>query len=197
MKRLPSYLLLAVFVSSVLGCGLTAREITIRSQSERTDIFKEVNGEGPPPEGLVDLFVKASVKTHVEGYYFFETSNTHHGNSDYPFLINIDDQTAIWSVEGRKEITPVYDDQERRDLEGGEGVRYILRKRLRLSAGPHHLIFGLPGENILMEANLTLNGDGVNTVEFKPVYRGNRGDRGRSFLNGINGGQIFLNGNLL
>jgi hypothetical protein len=136
------------------------------------------------------------MKTHVEGDYFFETSNTHHGKSDYPFLVNIDDQAAIWNVAGQKEITPVYDDQGRRDLEGGEGIRYILRKRLRLSAGPHHLIIGLPGEDFLMQVNLTLNGDGVNTVEFKPVYRAKRGDTGRSFLNGVNGGQIFLNGNL-
>ncbi len=122
MKKLLCYLLLLVFVSAALGCGLTAREIKIKSQSERTDIFREVSEEGPAPKGLVDLIIKASVKTHVEGYYFFEPEKTFHGQPDYPFLVNIDGQAVIWRAERRKETTPVYDDQGRRDLEGGEGM---------------------------------------------------------------------------
>jgi hypothetical protein len=195
MKRLLSFLLLAVFVSAVLGCGLTAREIKTKSQSDRTDIFGEVTEEGPAPKGLVDLIIKASVKTQVEGYYFFEPEQTFPGQPDYPFLINIDGQAVTWRVAGQKETTPVYDDQGRRDLEGGEGIRYILTKRLRLTPGPHHLILGLPGEDFLREVNLTLLGDGTQVIEFKPVYRAKRGDTGRSFLNGVNGGQLFLNKN--
>jgi len=167
----------------------------MKSQSERTDIFREVSGEGPAPKGLVDLIIKASVKTHVEGYYFFEPEKTFHGQPDYPFLVNIDGQAVIWRAERRKETTPVYDGQGRRDLEGGEGIRYILNKRLRLSPGPHHLIFGLPGEDFLREVTLTLIGDEVQVIEFKPVYRAKRGDAGRSFLNGVSGGQLFLNKN--
>jgi len=197
MNRLLSFLLLAVFVSAVLGCGLMAREIKTKSQSESTDIFWEVTEEGPAPKGLVDLIIKASVKTHVKGYYFFEPEQTFHGQPDYPFLINIDGQAVIWRAERREETTPVYDDRGRRDLEGGEGMRYILNKRLRLSPGPHHVIFGLPGEDLLREVNLTLIGDEVQVIEFEPVYRAKRGDAGRSFLNGVNGGRIFFNGNLL
>jgi len=197
MKKLLSYLLLAVFASTVWGCGLTAREIKIKSQSERTEVFREVTEEGPAPKGLVDLIIKTSIKTHMPGYYFFEPEQSFPGQPDYPFLINIDGQAVIWRAERRKETTAVYDDQGRRDLEGGEGIRYILTKRLRLSPGPHHLIFGLPGEDFLREVNLTLLGDGTQVIEFKPVYRAKRGDTGRSFLNGVNGGKIFFNGSLL
>ena len=195
MKKILCYLLLLVFASAALGCGLTAREIKIKSQSERTDVFREVNEETPPTKGSVDLIIKASVKTHVEGHYFFEPEQTFHGQPDYPFLINIDGQAVVWRVVGGKETTPVYDDQGRRDLEGGEGIRYILNKRLRLSPGPHHLIFGLPGEDFLREVNLTLIGNEVQVIEFKPVYRAKRGDSGRGFLNGVSGGQLFLKKN--
>ncbi len=106
MKRLLSYLLLAAFVSTILGCGLAARAIKTKSQSERTDVFKEVKEEGPPPQGFFDLIIKASIKTHVEGYYFFESKKTFHGQPGYPFLINIDGQALVWKIDGQKEITP-------------------------------------------------------------------------------------------
>lgn len=194
MKRLSSLFSLAVFVSAVWGCGFTAREITRMSLSERTDVFKEVAEGGPASEGLVDLLIKASVKTHVEGYYSFETSNTHHGQSDYPFLVNIDGQAVVWGVAGEEETTPMSADQEERDVEGGEGLRYTLRKTLRLAPGPHRFILGLPGEDFLMEVDLTLKENEVMTIEFKPIYRTNRGDQCRSFVNGVTGGRIYLNG---
>jgi hypothetical protein len=197
MKRLLRYWLLAVFVSTILGCGLAAREIKTRAQSERTDIFREVNEESPPTKGLVDLEIKTSVKTHLENYYFIEFKNSAHGKPEYPFLVNIDGQASLWKVTGQIEVTPKYDESRKRIPEGGEGMRYVLDRKVRLASGPHNIFFGLPGEDYFIEFNLTLMEGEVNLLEFQPGYRSTRGQGTQSFLNGVKNGQVFLNKNLL
>ena len=196
MKKLWCYLLLAAFISTILGCGLAAREIKLKSQSERTDVFKEVKEEGPPPQGFFDLNIKASIKTNLEGYYFFESAKTYHSRSGYPFLINIDGQSLVWKIDGQKEISPG-DAHGKRDPEGGEGMRYVLHKKVRLVSGPHNLFLGLPGEDYFKEVSLTLPGRGPHVLEFKPIYRSKRGRSTRSFLNGVKRGEMFLDGNLI
>ncbi len=119
IKRITSLLLMAL-IGVLAGCGLTSREIRNRSLSERTDVFEEVTEGRPLPAGYVDLVVRASIKTHLEGYYFHESQETFHGQPGYPFLINIDGQANIWKIEGQKELTPKYDEHGRRDAEGGK-----------------------------------------------------------------------------
>jgi hypothetical protein len=194
MKNVASYCLLGLLIGSLCDCSLTSREIAARSQSERTDVFREVVEDVPTSEGLVDLLIAASVKTSLPGYYFFESGHNQQGQPDYPFFINIDGQAVVWKIAGEKETTPAYTDQGKRNVEGGEGVRFALREILMLAPGPHRFIFGLPEEDFIMEISLTLNKNEGNILEFKPIYRANRGDKGRSYLNGINGGMIFLNG---
>lgn len=196
MKRYLSYLFVGVMVSTLLGCGLASKELKIKSQSERTDVFKEIKGDGPPSKGFVDLIIKASIKTHPEGYYLLESAGTFHGQPDYPFLITIDGQAQVWKVDGQKEITS-YEDQGKPDPERGEGMKYVLNKRLRLGSGPHQIIFGLPGEDYYMNFNLTLDDGDVQVLEFKPIYRPRRGKSTPSFINGFDRGEIFLNGNII
>jgi len=46
-------------------------------------------------------------------------------------------------VKGSLVNTPV-SGPEGRLPEGGEGMRYVLDKTIRLAAGPHHVVFGVP-----------------------------------------------------
>lgn len=194
MKKGTTYLLLIALIGVLAGCGLTAREIRTHSQSEKKDVFYEVE-EGPVPAGFVDLIIRASIKTHLEGYYMFEPSETSHGQPEYPFLINIDGQAITWKINGQRESTPTYDAQGRREVEGGEGMRYILNRRIRLRPGPHKLFFSLPGEDYGAKAELLLVEGRTNELEFKPLYRSKkRGSEKRHFISGVVGGDLFFNG---
>ena len=70
MKKRTTYLILMALMGVVAGCSLSAREIKLISQSEKTAVFAEPNGGEPPPKGFVDVLIKTSIKTHLEGYYF-------------------------------------------------------------------------------------------------------------------------------
>ncbi|MFH0788326.1 MAG: hypothetical protein V2B13_12020 [Pseudomonadota bacterium] len=73
-------------------------------------------------------------------------------------------------------------------------MRYVLYKRIRLVPRPHTIFFGLPGGDYLKEVRLTLPGGEAHVLEFKPIYRSRRGRSTRSFLNGVIGGEIALDG---
>jgi hypothetical protein len=195
-KRITSLLLIAL-IGVLVGCGLTSREIWNRSLSERTDVFEEVTEGRPLPAGYVELVVRASIKTHLERYYFFESQETFHGQPGYPFLINIDGQANIWKIDGQNESTPKYDQHGRRDVEGGEGRKYTLNQRIRLRPGPHKLFFGLPGEDYFIETDLLLVEGRMNILEFKPIYRSKKGSSKRNFLYGVAGGELLFNGKLI
>jgi hypothetical protein len=195
MKRRISYWLPIVLIGILSGCSLTDMEIRTHSQGEKKNVFSEVNEEGLPPKGFVDLLVKTSVKTHLEGYYFMEPDETFHGEEEYPILINIDGQAVTWKLKGEKEIIPK--EKGIKNPEKGEGMRYTLNKRIRLVPGPHKILFGLPGEKICKEINLTPIEGIVNVLEFKPSYRSRRGGTTRSFLHGVDEGELFFNGNPL
>jgi hypothetical protein len=193
MKKRPNCLLFIVLVGVLAGCSLAGREINLKSQGEKTGVFYEIEGEeGFPPKGLVDLQIKASVKTHMEGYYFIEPHDTFHGQAGYPFLINIDGQAVIWKLKGQKEITPKRKGSD--DPEAGAGMRYQLNKKIRITSGPHKIFFSLPGENVYKEITLILKEGQADILEFKPRYRRPKG-QSRNFLYGVDGGEFLLNGN--
>lgn len=192
MKKSITYFLLIALIGALAGCGLAAREIKLKSQSEKTGVFTEVDGKGPPPKGFVDVLIKTSIKTHLEGYYFLELEDTFHGQGGYPVLINIDGQAVTWKLKGQEEITP--SQKGKYNPEEGEGMRYRLNKTIRLAPGSHKIFFGLPGEKTYEEITLTLMESSVNVLEFKPSYRPRRGRTTRSFLHGVDGGELFFNG---
>lgn len=201
MKRGLVYWFLAAIVSvGLIGCGAKARHIQMKSQSEKTDIFTEVKADETTPKGFADLTVKANIKTHLEGYYIGESKESIHGKPGYPFLINIDGQAALWNAVGVKDDKPKYDKDGKtsRNAEAGEGMKYILEKKLRLAAGTHKMFFGLPEDNYSTEVEISLKDGEASTLEFKPIYKTKKiPARIPTFLKGINKYKVFLNGQRL
>ena len=197
MKRqLISYV--AILVGLYLtGCGATAKEIQMKSQSEKINVFKEIKAGEAVPRGFVDMVIKASIKTHAEGLYPLEPKEQFHGNPDYPFLINIDGQADIWKVKGITDDTPLYDERgkTRTDPEAGNGVKYILDKKIRIAAGPHRIFFGLAAEGITKKFEVTLKDGEKYVLQLKPVYEYTiHPYRIPSFLEGVKDYEVFLNG---
>jgi hypothetical protein len=197
MKRLIAYVSTVILVAVLAGCGAAAKMIGAKSQSERSDVFTEVTDGGGRPQESADLTVKANIKTHVEGYYFDEPANSLHGKPDYPFVVNIDGQTAVWKVDGQRDVKPAHDEQggTSRDPEAGTGIKYVLEKKLRLRQGTHKVFFGLPGEDYHVETEVTLHGGEEALLEFKPLYwHRHVPTRIPTFLKGIRKYEIYLNG---
>lgn len=182
---------------AIIGCGTAARQIQMKSQGERSDVFSEIREGNIVPRGYADLNIRANIKTHLEGYYFGESKESLHGTPAYPFLINIDGQAIIWKVKGRKDSNPMHADDGKtsRDPEAGEGMKYVLEKKVRLQAGTHKVFFALPEDNYFMEVEISLVEGEVNALEFKPLYRTKRiPTRIPSYLKGIDRFEVFLNG---
>jgi hypothetical protein len=162
----------AALIVALAGCGATAKMISAKSQSERTDSFKEVTGSEAIPAGYADVIIRASIKTHLEGYYICESKRSAHGKSAYPFLINIDGQAALWNVAGVKhELPPYVDGRTSRDPEAGDGMKYVLEKKVRLAAGMHKVFLGLPEESYYIIADISVKSGGSYVLEFMPDYR--------------------------
>ena len=192
MKKMINLMLALITGLILIGCGATAKEIRAKSLSERADVFREVKEEGAPPNGFVDVVIKASIKTHLEGYYLLEP-DTRHGKPEYPFVLNIDGQAVTWEVAGQVEDSPKYDEKGGRNPEGGKGMRYVLIKKLQLKPGLHKIFFALPGENKSAEATITLNEKELSVLEFKPIYYRYAGNP--TFERGLSRLEVFLNGN--
>ncbi len=202
MKKLTSYIIIAVLgiALAISNAAANEKEITAKSQGDRTDVFSEVKEEGIPPKGFADLVIKASIKTHLEGYYILESKEFLHGKPEYPFVLNIDGQGVLWKADGQRHIVPAYDDKGKAntDPEAGEGMKYVLEKRIRLAAGSHRIFFGLPEDKYSVEVEIALKEGESAVLEFKPVYRyKTRPYRIPTFLNGIKGYEVFWDGKQL
>jgi hypothetical protein len=184
---------LAVALISLFGCGASLREIGERSVSISTGVFKELQEEAPVPEGEIQLEVHANIKTHLKGYYILETEKSLHGKPGYPFVLNIDGQAVSWKVDGILDVAPASIEKERKNPEGGEGMKYQLDKWIALRPGPHTVFLGLPQEDYLIRFNVTLPTDRMQVLEFTPVYA-HSARRRTGFLYGIVGYEVFLNG---
>jgi hypothetical protein len=181
---------------ALVGCGATAKTIIAKLKSERTDVFQEISGAEALPAGYADLTIRANIKTHVEGYYIGESKDSAHGKEAYPFLINIDGQAVLWKVKGEKHQLPKYvDGKTSRDPEAGEGMKYVLEKKVRLAAGAHKVFFGLPEEPYHMITDITVQSEKAYVLEFKPGYRYKTlPTRIPTFFQGISQCQITFSG---
>ena len=191
-------ILISVFTGMALliglgGCGGAVKQITAESQGMRTDVFIEVKDQQPFAKEAVDLTIRASIKTPPEGYYLFGERTHPQGKDGYPFELNIDGQEIVWGMQGKPEITPRWDENGRIIPEGGEGIRYVLDKKIRLRPGFHHVVFGLPDENYFTEVKVSLREGEPHTLEFQPVYVMGRKHH-RSFYHGIKSYDAFLDG---
>jgi hypothetical protein len=193
-------LCIIILVITLTGCGTTSKEIQAKSQSERSDVFTETRTAAPLPADFADLLIRAHIKTPLDGYYFFESHASLHGKPGYPFLINIDSQAMVWKLDGFKDSSPLHetDGKTSREQEAGEGMKYVLEKRLKLRAGQHRIFFGLPEENYSATTDIVLKSGEKAILEYKPVYRYKTfPTRIRTFLEGISRYEVFLNGKQL
>ena len=192
---------LSIIVVLLLGaafCGCSEGKNIIREKalSERNDVFTEIQTEDLPAKGFSNLSIRAQIKTHVEGHYLFEAKDSLHGKPKYPFMFNIDGQMITWEEEGKKEDTPRSDKDGVSIPDGGEGVRYVLERKIRLHAGPHKVFFALPNDNYYTEFQLVLNEGTQNMLDFHPIYWGFRRLRGH-FLHDIRYYEVLMNGKRL
>lgn len=158
----------------------------------RTDVFSEIKGKQPPPAGTVDLTIKASVKTPTHEHFLLESRTPPPAENGYLFELNIDGQEIVWKVEGVLEETPI-SDEKGRTPEGGEGIRYILDKKIRLAPGAHHVVFGVPYDDYYTEVKMSLKEHEPHTLEFQPIYSAGR--RGyETYHRGISRTRVLLDG---
>jgi len=200
MKMFRSFTVLAVAAILLTGCSATVKEIQMKSQSEKANVFTETKENESIPRGFAELIIKANIKTHVEGYYILESKESQHGKQQYPFLVNIDGQAGRWEVDGIKDVKPAYtaDGKTSRDPEAREGFKYVLEKKIRLLTGSHRVFFGLPEDNYSTEVEISLKEGEMNILEFRPIYRTKSiPTRIPTFLKGIDKYEVFLNDRII
>jgi hypothetical protein len=184
MRRTAVLLVVSVAGAILAGCMTTSQFMKARSQSARADVFEQVGEKDTVPREYALLEIRASIKTHTEGFYLLESRDSLHGKKGYPFVLNIDGQAVVWKVDGREESIPIYFEKGGRNPEGGTGVKYEIRKKIRLAAGSHRVFFGLPAEDYYQEFDVTLKEGRSYTLAFEPVYKKQRRDT-RRFLSGL------------
>jgi hypothetical protein len=180
----------------LIGCSATATTIKQKTQNERVGVFTEIKDGLAPTPGFAVLSIKASIKTHLAGYYLLESRDSIHGKPGYPFLINIDGQAQVWTVDGQKESLPLYDKDGKtsRDPDAGEGVKYVLEKKIQLRPGTHKVFLGLSADDYFREVEITLKERDFITLEFRPVYKSKtQPTRTPSFKKGVKEYEVHLN----
>ena len=196
MRKVITNLFIGVMSILLIGCGTAAKIIKQKAQNARTDVFTEMKNDDVPSEGFVTLAIKATIKTPLEGYYLLESKDSMHGKQGYPFIINIDGQAAAWKVDGQKEILPSYDQDGKtsHDPEAGEGIKYVLKKKIQLRAGTHKVFLGFPNEDYFKELEIMFQEGKTYTLEFKPLYKyKTQPTRIPSFKKGIKEYEVYLN----
>ena len=193
MKRLFVVVMLISLVVPFIGCAIPSKEIKTESQRDRAVVFSEAKEESPIPKGFTDVIIKASIKTHEEGFYWFEPKNSKHGKSEYPFILNIDGQIITWKVDGKNEDIPRFDEQGNINFEAGVGIRYILEKKIRLAGGRHQIVLKLPAEKLTTTMEIVFKADKSHVLEFKPFYKHHKRHT-TTFLCTIAGYNVFLDG---
>ena len=198
MNKTTAILCSVLLVGLFSGCGSPLKEIITKSQSTRSDIFVEIKNDEAIPTGYSDVIIKVSVKTPPPGFYLCESNDSLSVKPELPFIFNIDEQAVIWKINGQLEITSIYNKKRRRIPDGGEGIRYVLHKKIRLKLGPHKVFFGFPKSECIREFDILLT-KGISRLDIKPVYRLDRLDRqrSRSFLNGLIDFEVFHSDNII
>lgn len=197
MKHYTAYVSIVLLLTMLSFCEAGERTIAARSTSEQSDVFTEVAGYEAAPSGYGDVVITASIKTHLEGCYAGESRTSAHGKDAYPFLFNIDGQAALWKVEGKRHELPKYiDGKTSRDPEAGDGMKYILNKKIRLRVGSHRLFFGLPEDDYSCEFVISVNEGETQMLEFKPEYKYKTlPTRIPTYMKGVSYYVILANGN--
>ena len=186
---------LAALLTTLLffGCAHVTREHIMQKASQGGSSFEEINEQDKQiPEGYSELLIKAWIKIPKKETYLIKKRPPRKENSEYPFVLNINSQGALWTVNCTLDEQRMYV-QYRRNPEGGEGLICRLEKRIRLKSDSYKVYLGLPEEEFETEVAISLAEGSPNVLEFKPIYW-QFGDNRRMFWNGISTFDIFLNG---
>jgi len=169
------------------GCGAAAKVIAKKSLSERTDVFIELADTEARSADVADVTIIADIKTHLEDYCTAGSAEAVHGKGTYSFLINIDGQAVVWNVPGKMHELPTHiDGKASRDPEAGEGMKYVLEKKVRLAAGTHEVFIGLPADHYYTVTDISVQNGKAYVLKFNPIYRHKTSPEGRcSFTKGI------------
>jgi len=182
-----------IFALLLGGCVMNAvvtGQIQKKS-AEQGAVFEELK-DNAPDAGFSVLTIRAMMKTVKEGFYPLGSRNSLHGKPEYPFVFNIGGQGVVWMARGATDIQPRQTNSHR-NPEGGEGVKYTLEKKIGIKPGIYRVYIGLSKEKLQKEINIILTGDNAGILEFKPVYRRDRG-RGPRFHKGLSDFEVFLDG---
>ncbi|MBN1663448.1 MAG: hypothetical protein JW943_07600 [Deltaproteobacteria bacterium] len=170
MKKIFTLLCITLLAVLFSGCGeMLRKEIVTQSLTARSDIFAEVNKDEPVPAEFGVVQINASIKTRTANHYLINLGTSDVGKPAYPFVINIDGQAMEWRIDGKKENTPRFENGKEMS-DGGEGIRYVLNKTIRLKKGSHRMFVGLSRDNIIQEFDLNVK-EGRSTLEIIPVYK--------------------------
>ncbi len=198
MRKGIQIVFICVLFLVLFGCSNTAKVIQPKTFNEKTDVFTETKNSSSLPEtDFAVLTIKATIKTHVEGYYWLESKDSRCGKPGYPFLLNIAGQAVLWKVDGQKEILPRYDQDGKasRDPDAGEGVKYVLEKKIKIHTGTYKVFLGLPNENYVREVEMSIQNGKIYTLDFRPVYKEKTfPTRLSNFTRGIKDLQVYLDG---
>ena len=169
MKNMVHLVLILFLAVCLANCGATREQIRTQSITEREGVFQEVTTAAGPPAGFADVVVKASFKTHLSGEgSLLESGDSPHGGPSYRLIMNIDGQAVTWEAKGVQENSPIV--KGRHFPEEGEGMRYVLEKKIRLHAGAHSIFFAVPEENYTKTVTVNLPEGKSFTLEFHPIY---------------------------
>jgi hypothetical protein len=167
MKNMVHLVLMLSMTVFLANCGAAREQIRTQSITEREGVFQEVPIASEPPAGFADVVVKASLKTHLSGEGTLLESGDH-GGEFHHFVLNIDDQAVTWEAKGVRENSPIVNG--RHFPEEGDGMRYVLEKKIRLHAGAYSIFFGVPEENYTKTVTLNLQEGKSYSLEFWPIY---------------------------
>lgn len=97
MKRTIVMFLVLLASLITFGCSTASKQIEMKSQSMRTDIFTEVESGMPPaPPGFADLVIRASIKTRSGEHPLWWIKDSH-GKPGYPIILNVEGQSVAWA----------------------------------------------------------------------------------------------------
>ncbi|GAM08352.1 hypothetical protein OR1_00623 [Geobacter sp. OR-1] len=189
-------LVFSMFMSLVIleGCAGNKKLVNSMSFSTSQSVFQEINENASPVSGYVVLRIYSSFKTHKPGIYSIKDV---HGTQEYTLLVNIDGQaiTLRGRISEEKSGT-----RPMGDPEGGEGVRYIFEKKIRLKTGVHKLVIALPVDDLVAEREVDLPEGENNSLTVEPIYgavpgKPRPGTYGlSSYKEGIKSFRLLLNG---
>jgi hypothetical protein len=169
VKNMVHLVLTLSLAVCLANCGAAREQIRTQSITEREGVFQEVTTAEGPPAGFADVVVKVSFKTHLSGEgALLESGDSPHGGPFYRLVVNIDGQAVTWEAKGVRENSPIV--KGRHFPEEGEGMRYVLEKKIRLHAGAHSIFFAVPEENYTKTVIVNLQEGKSYALELRPRY---------------------------